>query len=78
MDGRAAMTTSNVEEFDWFLRFSIATQARNIRPLAASMQSFYGNIRVKGVIHSVSVCLSLNVPVSFQIWAYSLLLVHAA
>ena len=57
MDGRAAMTTSNVEEFDWFLRFSIATQARNIRPLPASMQSFYGNIRVKGVIHSLSVCL---------------------
>jgi hypothetical protein len=42
------------------------------------MQSFYGNIRVKGVIHSLSVCLSLNGSLSFRIWAYSLLLVHTA
>jgi hypothetical protein len=55
MDGWAAMTTSNVEDFDWLPRFTIATQATNIRPLPASMQSFYGNMEVQGVIHGLSV-----------------------
>jgi hypothetical protein len=74
------MTTSSVEEFDWLLRFSIATQARNIRPLPASVQSFYGNIRVKGVIHSLplSECAPLipNMGVLTAARAYSIIVFY--
>jgi hypothetical protein len=42
--GWASMTTPRVADFDWLLCSYIATQANTLRPLPASMQSFYGNI----------------------------------